>query len=103
MTSPADFLSLFAECKTERETNNAYHRGIGILQEAHRLALVKVIARRDTTSPLREAQKAVQDPLVAIQRSHDTLIRQWATAQGIPFQRVSKKLRELYEEAHNAV
>ena len=99
MTSTTD---LFDGCRTHRQVDDAYHQGIYALQEAARLAHTRIVADRDGLAK-RTPQNANEGPLdasQAVQRSHDSQVRRWATAQGIPFQRVSKKLREMYEEAH---
>ena len=96
----AEYLELFTDCSTIEETNRIYKQNVEALMEAHRQIMATLVGRRDDTTPKRTPQNEAQIALVATQRSHDTLIRQWATSQGIPFQRVSKTLRAQYDAAH---
>ena len=107
MTSPADFADLFDPCRTMKEAHEAYKEGIRVLQEAHRLSMARIVAERDRAvsgkpakrSPQNEPQTPLRTDL-AVKHSRDHAIRQWATAQGISFQRVNKGLRAMYDEAH---
>ncbi len=105
MTSPSDFMPLFSNCKSIQDTNKSYHQGIAMLQECHRLAMTKLVVARDEGVPKRIPLAQSETPLVtsekALQKSHDTVVRQWATAAGVPFQRVSRQLRAMYAEAHS--
>lgn len=103
MTSTADFLPLFASCKTPADTNSVYKsHALKIsadkysLMEAHRLSLVRVTAGQSAV-----VVKPGVDSSVATQKSHDALVRQWATQSGLVFRRVSKQLRAQYEAAHS--
>ena len=103
MPSPADFSDLFDPCRTHRAADDAYREGIYVLQEALRLAHVRIVTVRDAptaTVTKRTAQDESERALRAIQRSKDTAIRNWATQEGVVFKNVSKKIRALYEEAH---
>ena len=79
-----------------------------MLQEALRLAHLKIVTDRDAPIPSERVRKPKNEPQVpldgkekAVRKSHDAAIKRWATTQGIPFQRISKKLRDLYDEAHH--
>ena len=100
MPSPADFSDLFDPCKTARDVDDAYHTGIGILQEAMRLAHQRLEDLRDERTPKINNRTAPAATEAALKRSYDATVKRWAAQQGIPFKKVSKKLRELYEEAH---
>ena len=104
MPLPAD---LFKDCKTHRQAEDVYRQEICSLQEALRQAHTRIVTARDAPAPKiisTAPQTEPRGPLradLAVQRSHDALVRQWATQQGIVFRRVSKNLREMYDEAHN--
>ena len=100
MPLPADFADLFDPCKTARDVDDAYHKGIGVLQEAMRLAHQRLTDLRDERTPKISDRTAPAATEAALKRSHDATVKRWAAQQGIPFKKVSKKLRELYEEAH---
>jgi hypothetical protein len=100
MTVPGDFADLFDGCRTHREANEAYTEGIQILAEALRLAHMRIVAVRDAPIATVTVRTPEQKSEGALKASHDTAVRQWATTQGIPFRRVGKKLRKMYEEAH---
>jgi hypothetical protein len=104
MPSPADFAGFFDDCRTMRDSHEAYKEAIRVLQEAHRLCMARLVAQRDSpTSKVRTAPGASQDglrPDLAVKRSRDALIRNWAAKEGISFQRVNRGLRALYDEAH---
>ena len=96
----AEFLELFDGCTEIQETNRIYKQNVEALMEAHRQIMSGLIARRESPIPKRTPHSEDEGAMVALQRSHDAIIRQWATAQGIPFQRVSKTLRAQYDAAH---
>ena len=103
MPSPADFADLFDPCRTMRDSHEAYKEGIRVLQEAHRLCMVRLVAERDRVSAGKPAKRSPQtDAQVAlvVKQSRDAKIRNWASQQGIVFQRVNKGLRAMYDEAH---
>ena len=101
MPSPADFSDLFDPCRTMHDANNAYKECLDILREAHRLCMARIVATRDAAeSPRRKILEPQEATEAALKRSYDARVKAWAAGQGIPFQRVSKKLRDMYEEAH---
>ena len=100
MTSVGDFADLFDGCRTHREANDAYKEGLQVLSEALRQAHVRIVTVRDGPGCAVVKRTAPEASEAALKRSYDTIVRQWATMEGIPFRRVNKRLREQYEEAH---
>ena len=101
--SPADFAGLFDGCRDMRESHEAYKEGIRLLQEAHRLCMVRLVSERDRVSAGKPAKRSPQNEAqvaLVVKQSRDAKIRNWASTQGIVFQRVNKGLRAMYDEAH---
>jgi hypothetical protein len=90
-------MDLFTECRSIQDSNRSYRRGIELLQEAHRQAMVMIVEGAKEIAPDRKPKS--EDDL------HNATVRNWCMRVGIvikPGGHITRALKEQYRIAHEA-